>query len=119
MSEMIEYVSKVERWPGKIFTNSYMTFPELQKWEEAIEGTKSLTKSVEGDESTANTISFYGALLKPAMEIIKKWEIVGVPENVTVESFPASLSLVAFVVDSITDLYRRTNYTDPKSPEQS
>jgi len=57
--------------------------------------------------------------LKPAIEIIKKWEIVGIPEKVSVENFPASLSLVAFVVDSITDLYRRTNYTDPKSPEQS
>ena len=117
MSEMIEYVSKVDRWPGKIYANSYMTFPELQKWEEAIEGTKSLVK--EGEENTANTISFYGALLKPAIEIIKKWEIVGIPEKVSVENFPASLSLVAFVVDSITDLYRRTNYTDPKSPEQS
>lgn len=119
MDDLIEYKSTVDRWPGSIWTGPYLTFPQLQKWEDALEATNAIVKKDEADKATtASTLNFYGSLLPAAVDIVKKWQIEGLVENVTAENFPASLTLVAFVVDTVTDLYRRTNYLDPKSQEQ-
>ena len=108
----MNFVSTVAKWPGQIVTGEYITYPELVEFEASLDAAKGL-----GEDSRAH--AFYQSLLPAACKIVKKWEIVGLPENVTPENFPGSLELVAWVVESISDLYKITNGQDPKSPEQS
>ena len=108
----MEFTSSVAKWPGRIVTGEYITYPELVEFEAALDMAKGL-----GENSRAH--AFYQSLLPAACKIVRKWEIQGLPENVTPDNFPGSLELVAWVVESISDLYKITNGQDPKSPEQS
>lgn len=106
---MLEYTSDVERWSGKIFTAPYLTFPSLISWEKALDDAKKLKES-------DGIFAFYAKLLPAAIPLVEKWELVGLPNPVTYETFPASPRLVAWLVECITDLYEKTNTPDPNSP---
>jgi len=106
----LEYPCDVDRWKGKIvFTNDYLSFPALVSWEKALSAATKLK------ESTDSLYEFYAALLPNAIPLVGKWEIAGLPEHVTYEDFPASPRLVAWLVETITDLYEKTNASDPNS----
>ena len=109
MIDHLEFISNVPGWPGKIFTGTYLTFPQLVAWE------KALSRATKLKESTESLYEFYAELLPSAITLIKKWEIERLPENVTYENFPASPRLVAWLVETITDLYEKTNASDPNS----
>lgn len=108
----MEFTSTVERWPGKITTPDYMSFPKMLSWRRALDQTKDL-----GDKNSL--YEFYNALLPAALDIVEGWEITGLPGKITYDQFPASEDLLAWIIDCIRDLYRRTNSTDPKLQEQS
>ena len=105
---MIEYTSDVERWPGKIFVGDYLAFPQLVVWEKALDDAKKLKES-------DGLFVFYAKLLPAAIPLVEKWEIAGLPNPVTYEIFPASPRLVAWLVECVTDLYNKTNDSDPNS----
>ena len=105
---MIEYASDVKRWGGKIWLPDYMSFPCLVDWEQALDGAKQL-KAKDG------LFAFYAKLLPAAIPLVEKWELNGLPNPVTYETFPASPKLVAWLVECITDLYTKTNESDPNS----
>lgn len=108
-----KYESTLKRWPGHILLGDYMPFPDLLKWEKALEQAKAL-------DSTSSVNEFYNRLLPVACGMVHEWHIQGLPEKVSLENFPASAKLVAFVVESITDLYTKTNEPlDPKPEGQS
>jgi len=109
------------RWPGYIVMPSYMKFPALISWEEAIDTTKSLKKSVGIGE-------FYKSMLPAAISFVEEWHIIGLNENedgspildkegkpikVDYCNFPASAALVSFLVECVSSLYTETNRTDP------
>lgn len=102
----MEFVSKVARWPGKIHTAEYLRYPQLMLWEQALDSARKL------GEQTAIT-SFYNALLPPVFDIVTKWELEGLPDPVTIDNLPGSPPLVAWLVDSVQELYRKTNEIDP------
>ena len=110
----MEHEVKVKRWKGKFHTAEYMTWPQMTKWERAVDAAREL-----GDK--ANTSDFYGTLLPTALEIITKTEIKGLPEHLTLETFPSSAMLCVAVVEAITSLYQLTNQDEelPKAPEPS
>lgn len=110
----IEYESTVERWPGSVWMPEYMNFPSLVQWEDALSSTRAL-----GEDATLT--QFYNSLLPTAISFVKKWEIVGLPPEgdaeVTYDNFPASPKLCAWLVETISQVYKRTNEPDPKLPE--
>lgn len=110
--DKMEFSSTVERWPGKITTPDYMSFPKMLSWRRALDQTKDL-----GDKNSL--YEFYNALLPAALDIVEGWEIAGLPGKITYDQFPASEDLLAWLIDCIRELYRRTNKTDPKLPEPS
>ena len=104
----LEYPCDVDRWKGKItFHNDYLSFPALVAWEKALSAATKLK------ESTDSLYEFYAALLPAAIPLVKLWDISGLPNPVTYETFPASPKLVAWLVECITDLYEKTNSSDP------
>jgi|SRR3990167_2023427 len=106
MNDLLEYTSDVPRWPGKIFTAAYLTFPRLVEWEKALDDAKQL-------KETDGLFAFYAKLLPAAIPLVEKWELSKLPEMVTYEIFPASPRLVAWLVECIADLYTKTNESDP------
>ena len=106
---MLEYLCDVDRWKGKItFPHDYLPFTDLVVWERALDRATKI-KEVDG------TWAFYAELLPVGIPLVEKWEIKGLPERVTYDNFPASPRLVAWLVDCITDLYTKTNASDPNS----
>ena len=105
---MLEYASDVKRWSGKIFLPDYLSFPLLVTWEKALDEAKQL-------KETDGLFAFYAKLLPAAIPLVEKWELNGLPNPVTYETFPASPKLVAWLVECITDLYTKTNEPDPNS----
>ena len=103
----MEFTSTVSRWPGKIHTADYMTFPQLVEWEKALDGAQKL------DKDNSSLSEFYGKLLPTSLSFVKQWDIKGLPEKVDSNNFPASPALIAWLVDSITELYRLTNTDNP------
>ena len=110
----MEFTSKVPRWKGKIHTADWMTWPNMIAWEEAIEDARKL-----GEDP--NVSLFYDKLLPATLRFIERVEIPGLPEKLQYEDVPASPRFVAFLVDSISELYQATNKDteEKKLPEPS
>ena len=82
---------------------------DYQKSIEALDDAKKLKES-------DGLFVFYAKLLPAAIPLVEKWEIKGLTNPVTYETFPASPRLVAWLVECVTDLYNKTNDSDPNSP---
>ena len=109
--------TELTRWPGYIVLPSYLTFPNLSKWQKAIADGK---KYEDAEDYTA----FYENLLPVALEMVKEWHIDADdlpkhPEKVTVDTFPASTDLTGFIIKCVADLYAETNGSDPNLDAQS
>ncbi len=102
------------RWPGQIEMPTYMSFPQLFKWETAMNEAKKVTVAQKTSD-TVTTSDFYLKLLPVATSLVTKWEIVGLPDKVDENNFPAAVKLMSWMIECVSDLYRRTNDVDPKS----
>lgn len=108
---MRDYTSPMAQWPGTIHTADYMTYPELIEWDAALTAAKPYT---EGEE--ASVVKFYECLLPLAIRLVARWAIAGLPEAMSLATFPGSPMLAAWLIDCISDLFRITNgFTDPNS----
>ena len=108
--EFNEYTSNIDRWPGKIYLPLYMNFKTLIAWEKAVR-TSGLT------EKTVDLEVMQEALLPLICKLVKKWEIEGLPENLEVDDFPGSPSLLSWVIECSMDLFTKTNGNpDPNLP---
>ena len=108
MSELLRHESPLAKWPGAVYTNQYLSFPELISFEEIMTGLK-------GSNITLRLM--YEKVLPTVCEFVKKWELPGVPEQVTPEQFPGSADLLNWVVGVITSLVSESGETDPNSPK--
>jgi hypothetical protein len=104
--------SNIPRWPGYIVLPNFMTFPQLSRYQKALDAAKKM-------EESDGLTSFYETLLPMAFDIVKEWHIEGLPDKVDIDSFPASSGLVGWLVEAISALFTSTNSTDPNSPAQS
>lgn len=117
----MKFESPVSRWPGHIETDSYLHWPQLLAWEEAIDATKAIKK-------TAGVGEFYKTLLPVAISLVRKWHIVGLnvdengspildqegkPIRPDYCNWPASARLTAWLIECVSALYTETNRTDP------
>lgn len=96
--------SPVKRWPGKVYLPPYMPFEQLLAWEEAMQGL----------QGNANNLRAVAAIALPLVcDLVVRWEIEGLPEKVTPQTFPGTAELVMWLVQAGTLLMRETNDLDP------
>ena len=110
----MEFTSKVPRWKGKIYTADWMNWSLMVEWESAVEDARQLGEN-------ASLAQFYSKLLPVALKFVERAEIKGLPEKLEYKDIPASPKFVAFLIESVTELYRLTNEDEEekKSPEPS
>lgn len=104
---MLTFDSPVARWPGTVSTSDYLTYPQLIEWEKALDEAKRLGE----DKSVAE---FYAAFQPIIWKIVKKWDIAGLDDPPALDDFPGSPPLMSWLVEVISDLYKKTNDIDPK-----
>ena len=102
------------RWPGHIELPAYLTFPMLFLWETAMNEAKKVTVASKGVDAVT-TSDFYLKLLPTATGLVREWHITGLPEKVDENNFPASIKLMSWMIECITDLYKQTNDVSPNS----
>src|SRR3990167_11169170 len=110
----MEFTSKVPRWKGKIHTGEFMHWGNMVLWETAVEDARQLGEN-------ASLAQFYSKLLPIALKFVERAEINGLPEKLEYKDVPASPKFVAFLIESVTELYRLTNEDEEekKLPEPS
>lgn len=110
---MILCESNVQRWPGRIYLPDYLTFPALLEWEKAI---KHLQSGPDG-KTNVDMESLYTHVLPVIMNVVVKWELEGLPEKMTPETFPGSAELLNWLTNCVTELFSNTNEIAPNSQE--
>ena len=112
----ITKTSPDSRWAGSVVFPDYLTFPSLFKWETAMNEAKKI--SLDKDTDNLNTSAFYLKLLPAATSLVTEWHITGLPEKVDETNFPASVKLMSWMIQCVSDLYTETNEVDPKGSAQ-
>lgn len=93
------------RWPGYVVIPDYLSYPQLNRWEIALDKAKTVSEL----ETAKSSSGFFMELLPIAISIIAEWHITGLPEKVSSDNFPASTRLLSFVTGLVSDLYTSTN----------
>ncbi len=100
------------RWPGTLVMPDFMTFPALFRWEQAMNEAKKVTVSNK-DSADVTTADFYLKLLPTATSLVNEWHISGLPDKVNENNFPASVKLMSWLIQCVSDLYTHTNEIPP------
>jgi hypothetical protein len=103
--------SPVARYPGAVVLHDPLTFPQYMAWEDAVSAGAALT--------TTSYTHYSAALLPGVCACVEDWQIKGLPEPVTPETFPAtprkaSDALLSWLVTEITQLVTEADEPDPK-----
>lgn len=101
-------ISPVARFPGRVVLADPLTFPQSLAWEGAIDRIQALRSGAEGDALPLRRVNYI--LLEPICQIVERWEVEGIPENVTPDTFPATpqravANLVGWLTQEITALF--------------
>lgn len=101
MSKIIE--SPVKRWPGSITLPEYLTYPQVVAFRKAMADARAL-----GEEAQVDVYNY--AMLPGLCVCVEKWNITGLPEQVTAETFPASparasVQLLSWLIGQVTALF--------------
>ena len=99
------------KWPGKIHVISYLPFPALIQFEKAAKEMK------KGTEFSLQAM--YDHMVPVLCSIVQKWEIRGLPETVTPETFPGNSDLLNWIVGEISKMIGEGAAPDPNLPAQS
>ena len=103
--------TEIKRWSGSITLPDYLSWPQLMKWDGVLRATD---KYREGDKIKSEYVmQFFNDLLPCILDVVQEWHIEGLPERPTVDTFPGSPELVAFLAEQLVELYRKTNEVDP------
>jgi hypothetical protein len=102
MSKVIE--SPVKRWPGTITLPDYLTYPQVVAFRKAVAEAKGL-----GEDAQLDVYNY--AMLPGLCICVERWDIAGLPEHVTAETFPAaparaSSQLLAWVINGVVALFK-------------
>ncbi len=100
------------RWPGSLLLPDYMTFPQLFRWETAMNAARKVAVDATPTEERV-TSDFYLKLLPAATSLVSEWHLAGLPEKVDESNFPASVKLMSWLIDCVTALYTQTNEISP------
>ena len=110
MSKVIK--SPVDHFAGEVTLSDPLTFPQVFAIEDALESGREL-----GEDATA--ARYYHALLPGIIECVEKWELNGVPNNPTQDTYPATpreevAELLAWLMGEILTLYAKAD-PDPEA----
>jgi len=102
MSKIIE--SPVKRWPGTITLPEYLTYPQVVAFRKAMAEAKGL-----GDDAQLDVYNY--TLLPGLCACVEAWSIMGLPDKVTAEIFPAtparaSASLLAWLISQVIEIFK-------------
>jgi len=91
--------SPVKRWPGSVTLPEYLTWPQLEAWQQAA------SEATEATALAARQLAW----VRGICAIVSTWELTGLPSSMTPESFPAtppksSVALMGWLIRSISDL---------------
>ena len=103
MSKKID--SPVEKFPGSVTLASPLTFPQVIEYENAIR------KASELDADTASVADVHSLYLHAVCLCVEKWELEGIPDGVTPDTFPATprksvTELASWLVSEILELFK-------------
>jgi len=101
MGKVITSPSK--RWSGSVTISDPLLIPQTIAFEEALNSAKE-----SGAESTAAKYSYL--LLPGVCACVEKWNLAGLPEDMTPETFPGSpkiesIKLLAWLINEVAALY--------------
>ena len=102
MSKVI--TSPIDRWQGTVTLSDPLTYPQVMAFQDALAVVRGL------DEDTSVAEANY-ALLPGVFKCVEKWELDGIGENPTVDSFPATpalsaAQLVAWLIQEVSNLFQ-------------
>jgi len=103
--------SPVKRWPGTVTISDPLTFPQVFAFEDGLAAMRAL------GEDTDIRHQFF-ALLPGVCACVEKWEIQGLPEMVTSETFPAtparaSAELANWLIGEVSALFNEAEEAVP------
>lgn len=96
---MPKITSPVKRWPGTVTLPDYLTWPQMRIWKTAA------------DEASqaADLVEQRLAWVRGICQIVMAWELAGLPETLSPETFPATpprsgVALMGWLIDGISAL---------------
>lgn len=97
MSKVIE--SPVKRFPGRVTLSDPLTMPQYMAWVDAAQAAELV------DHPAKKQVAY----LPGVLACVEKWELTGIPEKPTVDTFPASpaqssVKLVFVLVNAIWEI---------------
>ena len=91
--------SPVKRWPGSVTLPEYLTWPQLEAWQQAA------SEAAEATELAKRQLAW----VRGMCAIVSTWELTGLPSLVRAENFPATpprsaVALMGWLIREISQL---------------
>ena len=101
MSKVIK--SPVDHFAGEVTLSDPLTFPQVFAVEDSVSASKAL-----GEDATV--ARYHHAALPGLLECVEKWNIKGISESVTADTFPATPrteigQIINWLMAEVIDLY--------------
>lgn len=105
MSKVI--TSPVDKWPGTVTLHDPLTFPQVLAFQDALDEARAL-----GGEASVSKVNY--TLLPGIFQCVETWELDGIGENPTPDTFPASpalssAKLISWLIEEVTALFQEAN----------
>ena len=102
MSKIIE--CPVKCWPGTITIPDYLNYPQVMAFRKAMAEAQQL-----GEDVPVDTYNF--TILPGLCACVERWDIKGLPEHVTPETFPgapasASVRLMSWLIGVVVEQFK-------------
>jgi hypothetical protein len=116
------FESPVKHFPGFVEIKEPIPYADVCVWEDAIDALNEKYPPKEDEDGkrlpTWSFRQFYRAAFPALFPCVEKWNIIGLPENVTVQTFPgtpanAREQLIAWLVECVSKVYKGNEDNDP------
>ena len=93
--------SPLVKWQGYIVVPQYLNFRRLAEWESAI---RSL-----GEDGSSNLFKMTDTVLPFICDFVLEWHIEKLPEKLTPDDFPGSVTFLNWLIETINEIFEITN----------
>ena len=105
-----QITSPVEKWPGTVTLCDPLTFPQVVGLQDAFADVETAREKAQVKNRVLTQAKLDSILLEPVCACVQKWELDGFPEDVSVETFPATpqkpaAELVAWLIGEVMKIY--------------
>ena len=107
MSKVI--VSPVKRFAGRVVLSDPLTMPQVMAFEDAMSEAREMNEA----EGVLTSRRLH-VILSGVIQCVEKWEVDGIPETVTPDTFPGTPKMpvarfIAWLVDELTTIYNEAD----------